>query len=85
MLDSSDRMPILGSWRRGCALAVAAVSLVAPASAEDPADPERDTASAETAEPTDPDRDTASAETAEPADPDRDTSLLRQSGLQSTA
>jgi len=42
------------SWRRGCALAIAALLLVIPTSAQVPVDPDEDTASARTDEPTHP-------------------------------
>ncbi len=47
-------MLAMKSWRRGCALAIAALLLVIPASAQGPADPDEDAASVETDEPTDP-------------------------------
>jgi opacity protein-like surface antigen len=54
MLDSGNRMLALGFWRRRCALALAAVLLAVPASAQDPVDPNQDTAAAETDKPSDP-------------------------------
>jgi len=41
-------------WHRRCALVIAALLLVIPASAQDPVDPDQDTAPAEADEPTDP-------------------------------
>ncbi len=41
------------SWRRGCALAIAALLLVIPASAQVPVDPNEDTESELTEEPSD--------------------------------
>ena len=47
-------MLALKFWRCKCTLVIAALLLVIPASAQDPVDPNEDTASAETDEPTDP-------------------------------
>ena len=47
-------MLAMKSWRRGCALVIAALLLVSPASAQAPVDPYEDTASEEMDEPTDP-------------------------------
>ena len=49
--DSANWMPILGFWPRSCALAIAAVSFVGPASARDPLDPKDDSASNAAARP----------------------------------
>jgi hypothetical protein len=47
-------MVALKPWHRRCALLIAALLLVIPASAQDPVDPNQDTASPEADEPTDP-------------------------------
>ncbi|MCH8084558.1 MAG: hypothetical protein IH885_10020, partial [Myxococcales bacterium] len=64
------------SWRRGCALVIAALLLVSPASAQAPVDPYEDTASEEMDEPTDPtDLEEAYADLEEPDSEDLDEAL----------
>jgi len=65
-------MLALRFWRCRCTLVIAALLLVIPASAQDPADPNQDTASAETDEPTDPTDLENDLEEAESEKPDSD-------------
>ena len=63
-------------WRRGCALVIAALLLVSPASAQAPVDPYEDTASTEMDEPTDPtDLEEAYSDLEEPDSEDLDEAL----------
>jgi outer membrane receptor protein involved in Fe transport len=54
MLTMGNCMPALKFWRYRCALVIAALLLVIPASAQNPVDPDEDTASAEMDEASDP-------------------------------
>ena len=65
-------MLALKFWRCRCTLVIAALLLVIPASAQDPVDPDQDTASTEADEPSDPTGLESDLEEPESANPESD-------------
>ncbi len=88
MLTTENRMLALKFWQRKFALLIAALLLVVPASAQDPVDPDEDSASAETDDPTDPtdvESDTEAADATDFGEPlmmDRDEMLFQGSDIE---
>jgi iron complex outermembrane receptor protein len=85
MLTMGNRMLALKFWQRKSALLIAALLLVVPASAQDPVDPDEDSAAAETddpADPTDVESDADTTDFGEPLMMDRDEMLFQGSDIE---